>query len=117
MPPVFDSFDADMKACRALLRGGSKSFDMAAKLLPASVRDPAVALYAFCREADDVPGTINVGHPGLVVFVAPQAAALVGFEAVAGLFLTQPQVQGGELVDGLVEELAGAERGLAHPPA
>ena len=27
---------------------------MAAKLLPASVRDPAVALYAFCREADDV---------------------------------------------------------------
>ena len=37
-----------------LLRGGSKSFDAAAKLLPRAIRDPAIALYAFCREADDV---------------------------------------------------------------
>ena len=43
--------------------------------------------------------------------------ALVRFEAIVGLFLAQPQVQGGELVDGLVEERAGAERGLADPPA
>ena len=43
--------------------------------------------------------------------------ALVRFEAVAGLFLAQAQVQGGELVDGLVEERAGAEGGLAYPPA
>jgi phytoene synthase len=54
MPLVYDTFDADMAACRALMCGGSKSFDMAAKLLPRAVRDPAVALYAFCREADDV---------------------------------------------------------------
>jgi phytoene synthase len=54
MPQLFDSEVADMTACRALLRGGSKSFDTAAKLLPRAVRDPAVALYAFCREADDV---------------------------------------------------------------
>jgi phytoene synthase len=44
---------ADLDACRTLLRGGSKSFDAAAKLLPYAVRDPAIALYAFCREADD----------------------------------------------------------------
>ena len=31
---------------------------------------------------------------------------LIRFEAVAGLFLTQLEVQGGELVDGLVEECA-----------
>lgn len=53
---------ADLDACRALLRGGSKSFAAAARLLPASVRDPAVALYAFCREADDV---IDNGTDGL----------------------------------------------------
>ncbi len=37
-----------------LLRSGSKSFDAASKLLPRAVCEPAVALYAFCREADDV---------------------------------------------------------------
>jgi 15-cis-phytoene synthase len=54
--------EADMAACRALLRGGSKSFDAAAKLLPRAVRDPAIALYAFCREADDAidDGTANL---------------------------------------------------------
>ena len=54
MPPRVDLETADQIACRALLRAGSKSFDAAAKLLPAAIRDPAVALYAFCRDADDV---------------------------------------------------------------
>ncbi len=58
MPQPWSDFPvdaaADMAACRALLRGGSKSFDAAAKLLPRAVCEPAVALYAFCREADDV---------------------------------------------------------------
>jgi phytoene synthase len=67
MPQLFDPWDvdpfvADMNACRALLRGGSKSFDLAARLLPRAVRNPAVALYAFCREADDV---IDEGGGGL----------------------------------------------------
>ncbi len=44
---------ADLAACRALLRGGSRSFLAASRLLPRRVRDPAVALYAFCRVADD----------------------------------------------------------------
>jgi phytoene synthase len=43
----------DIAACRAMLRAGSRSFDAAARLLPRSVRDPAIALYAFCRVADD----------------------------------------------------------------
>lgn len=43
----------DMEACRELLRHGSKSFAAAALLLPKRVRDPATALYAFCRVADD----------------------------------------------------------------
>jgi phytoene synthase len=43
----------DLAACRALLRGGSRSFFAAALLLPARVSEPATALYAFCRVADD----------------------------------------------------------------
>jgi phytoene synthase len=44
---------ADLAACRALLRNGSKSFFAASLLLPRHVREPATALYAFCRVADD----------------------------------------------------------------
>lgn len=44
---------ADMETCRALIRSGSLSFHAASRLLPARVRDPALALYAFCRVADD----------------------------------------------------------------
>jgi len=43
----------DMDACRTAIRHGSLSFHAASHLLPASVRDPALALYAFCRLADD----------------------------------------------------------------
>jgi phytoene synthase len=43
----------DLAACRALLRGGSRTFFAASMLLPARYRDPATALYAFCRLADD----------------------------------------------------------------
>ena len=46
-------FDRDVDTCRTLLRGGSRSFFMASLLLPRAVRDPASALYAFCRLADD----------------------------------------------------------------
>lgn len=55
--PVPSSPDAaarrDLAACRAILRAGSKSFFAASLLLPSRVRDPATALYAFCRLADD----------------------------------------------------------------
>ncbi len=44
---------SDIEHCRALLRGGSRTFHAASFLLPASVRAPAAAVYAFCRLADD----------------------------------------------------------------
>jgi 15-cis-phytoene synthase len=44
---------ADLAACKAAIRTGSLSFHAASKLLPARVRDPSLALYAFCRLADD----------------------------------------------------------------
>lgn len=43
----------DMAHCRAAIRDGSRSFHAASRLLPRHVRDPALALYAFCRLADD----------------------------------------------------------------
>ncbi|QAU44356.1 phytoene/squalene synthase family protein [Bradyrhizobium guangzhouense] len=44
---------SDIVACRKLLRGGSRTFYAASLVLPRSVSDPAIALYAFCRLADD----------------------------------------------------------------
>jgi phytoene synthase len=52
-PPVLDEAGFDLAACERLMRGGSKSFFAASRVLPARVRSPAVALYAFCRVADD----------------------------------------------------------------
>ena len=43
----------DRAHCKEAIRHGSLSFHAASKLLPNRVRDPALALYAFCRVADD----------------------------------------------------------------
>ena len=44
---------ADLAACEVILAAGSRSFHAASRLLPSRARGSAVALYAFCREADD----------------------------------------------------------------
>jgi len=44
----------DLEACVALMRTGSKTFFAASRLLPARVRASSIALYAFCRVADDL---------------------------------------------------------------
>lgn len=46
-------YQSDMDDCREAIRHGSLSFHMASRLLPPKVRDPSLALYAFCRLADD----------------------------------------------------------------
>jgi 15-cis-phytoene synthase len=51
MRPI--SSAADLAACRRVLRRESRTFHAASLLLPARVRGPASALYAFCRLADD----------------------------------------------------------------
>jgi phytoene synthase len=43
----------DFAACRATLARGSKTFHFAWRFLPARLRDPFAALYAFCRVTDD----------------------------------------------------------------
>jgi 15-cis-phytoene synthase len=44
----------DLAACRALLSNGSRSFALAARLLPQDIAAAATGLYAFCRVADDL---------------------------------------------------------------
>jgi len=46
--------EGDRRACRELLKNGSRSFYVASHLMPQPWRDSACALYAFCRVADDV---------------------------------------------------------------
>ena len=52
----------DLAHCRESIRTGSLSFHAASKLLPRSVRDPALALYAFCRLADDEVDEVGGGR-------------------------------------------------------
>jgi phytoene synthase len=63
---------SDTASCAASLRGGSRSFHAASRLLPARVRTASTALYAFCREADDA---IDFALPG------QRDAALAGLHA------------------------------------
>jgi len=46
--------EADFAECARITRRGSRSFFAASCLLPADVREAAYAVYAFCREADDL---------------------------------------------------------------
>jgi 15-cis-phytoene synthase len=59
---ITTGYEADLAACRALLRTGSRTFYAASYLLPRRIREPATALYAFCRLADDV---IDLGGDGV----------------------------------------------------
>ncbi len=63
MPLLDHDFDAtaDLATCRDTLRAGSRTFLAASFALPRSVSDPACALYAFCRIADD---EIDLGCEG-----------------------------------------------------
>ena len=68
---------ADLAACRAALAGGSRTFWAASLLLPRRVRDPATALYAFCRAADDAID-LGGGADALADLHARLAAAYAG---------------------------------------
>ena len=46
-----------------ILRRGSKSFHLASRFLPARIRGAVLALYAFCRQADDMVDDCAAGAP------------------------------------------------------
>lgn len=51
--PAVELAQSAPEDCSSLMRTGSKSFFAASRLLPVRHRSAAVALYAFCRVADD----------------------------------------------------------------
>ncbi len=58
-----DAAPADLQACVALMQDGSRTFFAASRLLPPRVRAAAIALYAFCRVADDLVDQASPGDP------------------------------------------------------
>lgn len=107
----------DLAACLSLLRHGSKSFYTASLFLPGGCRAHAVALYAFCRQADDAvdiaspdaPDPLAGLHRRLQAAAAgrpgPCAAdrALARTMAATGMPLALPQA----LLEGFAWDLAG----------
>jgi phytoene synthase len=75
LPPLRE---ADMAACRSLLKTGSRSFHAASRLLPYRCRDSATALYAFCRLADDAVDDSGAPHLALAMLHARLDAIYAG---------------------------------------
>jgi 15-cis-phytoene synthase len=92
---------ADLGACRALLRNGSKSFFAASLLLPRHVREPATALYAFCRVADDAVDQTD----------DPAAALQVLHQRLDGVYASRP------MDDAVDRALSAVVRDFAMPRA
>ncbi|MCA9538939.1 MAG: phytoene/squalene synthase family protein [Myxococcales bacterium] len=69
--------------CAQVIRAASRSFSLAARLLPRQARDEVVVLYAWCRRADDA---IDEARPG----TAPRALAILRAE-LASVYGGAPQ--------------------------
>jgi len=108
--------DADRAVCRAMIRTGSKSFFAASLLLPASVRQAAYALYAFCRLSDDMVD-VGGGSAGAIARLrARLALAYDGRPADASVdrvfadmvaHFAMPRALPEALIDGLEWDVAG----------
>ena len=59
-------FDQDLSECVETMRDGSKSFFAASRVLPSRVRDPATALYAFCRITDDIADEADATEQSII---------------------------------------------------
>lgn len=68
----------DFEVCRETLARGSKSFHFAWRLLPARLRDPFAAFYAFCRVTDDLVDESRDAHVALSRCVARTDAIFAG---------------------------------------
>lgn len=90
--------------CRRQLKGGSRSFHAAAFLLPEKIREPASALYAFCRMADDL-----IDGPG-------EAADAVGelHRRIDAIYRLQPENHACDQAMTRVVDEHGLPRALLH---
>ena len=103
----------DLAACRQRLQHGSRTFLAASYLLPRTVRDPACALYAFCRQADDEVDQQTDGHTP----AAGTGPGLRSDDAVAALRRRLSAVYDGAPSPHSADRaLAGVVRQFAIPP-
>ncbi len=78
-----------IRSCYDVIRVHAKSFSLASRLLPREARDRAVAVYAWCRRADDA-----VDLPGAEGRKAALGALRVELEEIyAGRVLREPALQ------------------------
>lgn len=63
--PDHELDDSSLQACVTLMQGGSKTFFAASRLLPLRIRNASIALYAFCRVADDLVDEASSGESPL----------------------------------------------------
>ena len=68
----------DMAHCEEAIRHGSLSFHAASRALPKLVREPALALYAFCRLADDEVDLKADKAPAVLALQERMEAAFAG---------------------------------------
>jgi len=86
------SMERDLRDCKRLMRGGSKSFFAASRVLPAGVRESAMALYAFCRIADDAVDLIeNHGTNARPLAVEQQQALINLYRRLDAIYLDRPE--------------------------
>ncbi|HEX2188282.1 MAG TPA: phytoene/squalene synthase family protein [Longimicrobiaceae bacterium] len=105
-PPV-------LEASRASLARNARTFSLAARLLPAGVRDDAALVYAFCREVDDTADEATDTAEAAVALArlraeaaghAPARPLVAEFRAAAAR-LGLPLRSATELVDGVASDL------------
>lgn len=107
-----------MRACREILERNSKSFALAARLLPEHERDRVAAVYAFCRRVDDAIDDAPKGEqPEALAQLRTELDALYegeplsdpslrAFQTVVNL-CELPKAYPSELIDGMAMDVLG----------
>ncbi|WP_158746537.1 phytoene/squalene synthase family protein [Acidisphaera sp. L21] len=115
--PFAPSLQADLAACQDLMRGGSRTFSAASHVLPARISEPATALYAFCRVADDLidcnggASALNALRDRLDQVYAGTPSALPADRALAGVVahFAIPRALLEALLDGFAWDASGRQ--------
>jgi phytoene synthase len=107
-----------LRACREILEHNSKSFALAARLLPEADRDHVAAVYAFCRRVDDAIDHAPAGEQSAAlarirdeldqVYAgrAMSDPSLLAFQAVVKA-CALPKTYPSELIDGMAMDVLG----------
>jgi phytoene synthase len=110
---------SDLEECIALMQDGSKTFFAASRLLPQRIRPHAIALYAFCRVADDlvdqaVPGQAPLDELRLRLDAIYAGRPLAHVEDQALAMVVRQTALPRHLLDMLIEGFAWDAQGRSY---